>query len=133
MPISFLSSDSWRGNMDNGETIPNPTWEQVEATIRGLDGEKQTLVTLNADENCYIMIGGGQKGKYVVITTHDNVVFYNLTAQPEQKGQVVLVVGGQGGEYPAKMCVGLEEATKAARSFFENGSLDTSLLWEVDN
>ncbi|HLO89450.1 MAG TPA: Imm1 family immunity protein [Nostocaceae cyanobacterium] len=41
-----------------------------------------------------------------------------------------LIVGGQGVNYPAKVCVDLQLCLKAAKTFTELGKLDSSLTWK---
>ncbi|NEO28268.1 MAG: hypothetical protein F6K03_15645 [Kamptonema sp. SIO4C4] len=130
MFVFDLSVDQWVRNKDEGVFIENPTWQQIEGTICQLNGETQTLVTLGADEASYMSIGGGQANQYIVNVTFDGMTFYNLVdpAQPEQIKS--LVIGGQLGNYPAKLCTDLPTALKAARTFAESGELEDSVRWE---
>ncbi|MBE9126662.1 MULTISPECIES: Imm1 family immunity protein [unclassified Coleofasciculus] len=132
MFVSDLSVEKWVGNKNEGDLIENPGWSQLEAAIRELDGKSKTLVTLGADDETYMTIGGGNAEKYVISVTFDNLDFYNLVdlSQPEETEK--LVVGGQEGIYPAKMCVDLLRCLLAARTFSESGELDPLLSWEED-
>ncbi|TAF12171.1 MAG: hypothetical protein EAZ77_00265 [Nostocales cyanobacterium] len=60
----------------------NPTLRQIKMAIFRLDGIKKTLVSLESDDESYMMIGGGNSGKYVVTATLDNYNFYSLLHQP---------------------------------------------------
>lgn len=68
-------------------------------------------------------IGGGEAGKYLVNVTFDNISFYNLVdlSKPDRKEN--LIVGGQEGNYPAKICVNLQTPLLAAKTFAESGKL----------
>ncbi|NJS12362.1 MAG: hypothetical protein HC789_19280, partial [Microcoleus sp. CSU_2_2] len=43
-----------------------------------------------------------------------------------------LVIGGQEGDYSAKMCVNLETALLAAKTFAASGKLENYLCWEEE-
>jgi len=132
MFVSNLSIKKWVGNKNEGNLIENPDWSQIEAAIRQLNGKNQTLVTLAADDETYMTIGGGYAGKYVVSVTFDNLDFYNLVDLSKPEATEKLVIGGQEGFYPAKMSVDWLRCLLAARTFSESGKLDSLLSWEED-
>jgi hypothetical protein len=132
MFVVDLSVEKWIGNRNEGEFIENPDWNQIEAAIRKLDGKSQTLVTLGVDDETYMTVGGGGAGKYVVSVTFDNISFHNLVDLSKPDETEKLVIGGQEGIYPAKMCVDLLPCLLAARTFAESGKLDTLLSWQED-
>ncbi|HLP89232.1 MAG TPA: Imm1 family immunity protein [Nostocaceae cyanobacterium] len=181
MFVSKLYTDKWTGNRNEENFIENPTWEQIESAISELDGTTKTLVSLEADDGSYMMIGGGNSGKYVVTATLDNENFYILlrgsdlpklnllkpkinkskqkpnlqlflkalleadkTNSPEHKVSTAshksstsdvekLIVGGQGVNYPKKVCVDLYYCLLAAKTFTESGQLEPLLTWENEN
>ena len=55
-------------------------YRQIEKGIRELKGTSKTFVTLGADDGCYMSIGGGKSGKYIVNITLEKVSFHNLVA-----------------------------------------------------
>jgi hypothetical protein len=112
--------------------IENQDWSQIEAAIRELDAKSKTLVTLGVDDETYMTIGGGGAGKYVVSATFDNMSFHNLVDLSKPDETQKLIVGGQEGIYPAKVCVDLLPCLVAARTFAESGKLDTLLDWQED-
>ncbi|KAB8316345.1 hypothetical protein SD81_024375 [Tolypothrix campylonemoides VB511288] len=132
MFVSDLSVEKWNGNRNEGDLIENPNWSQIETAMRQLDGKSKTLVTLGADDETYMSIGGGNLGKYVVTATFDNLNFHILVDLSKPDETEKLVVGGQEGIYPAKMCVDLLRCLLAARTFTESGELDPLLSWEED-
>ncbi|MBD0346759.1 MAG: hypothetical protein ICV63_18420 [Coleofasciculus sp. Co-bin14] len=132
MFVSDLSVEKWVGNRNEGDLIQNPDWSQIEAAIRELDGKSKTLVTLGADDETYMAIGGGELGKYVVSVTFDNISFHNLVDLSKPDETEKLAVGGQEGIYPSKICVDLLPCLVAARTFAESGKLDTLLAWQED-
>lgn len=132
MFVSDMTVENWIRNQDEGELIDNPNWHQIETAIRELDGKSKTLVTLGADDETYMSIGGGQSGNYIVTVTFDNIKFYALVDLAKSDEIQPLVVGGQESEYPAKMCVDLLRCLLAARTFTESGKLDPLLTWQED-
>ena len=102
-------------------------YRQIEKGIRELDGKSKILVTLGADDERYMSIGGGGSGKYIVNITFDKVSFHNLVAPSKPDAIEKLVVGEQEGNYSARMCVNLETALLAAQTFTVSGQLQISL------
>ncbi|HEY9801741.1 MAG TPA: Imm1 family immunity protein [Leptolyngbyaceae cyanobacterium] len=78
MFVSKLYTDKWTGNKNEDMVIENPNWQQIKTAICELDGNSKTLVSLEADEQSYMMIGGGNDGQYIVTATLDNETFYSL-------------------------------------------------------
>ena len=132
MFVLELSVEKWVGNRDDGDFIENPTWQQIESAIGELNGTTQTLVTLGADEEVYMSIGGGARGKYIANITFDNLTFHNLVNRSQVEEVQQLVVGGQLVNYQAKICVDLQTALLAAKTFALAGELEESVSWEVD-
>lgn len=132
MFVLDLSVEKWAGNKNENDFIENPNWNQIEVAICELDGKSKTLVTLGANDETYITIGGGELGKYVVSVTFDNISFLNLVDLSKTDTTEKLIVGGQEGIYPAKMCVDLLPCLLAARTFAESGKLDSLLSWQED-
>ncbi|BAZ10071.1 hypothetical protein NIES4071_18850 [Calothrix sp. NIES-4071] len=129
--VSNLSKEKWLGNKNQDNLINEPNWDQIEAAIRELDGANHTLVTLGADEETYMSIGGGA-GKYVVTVTFDNLDFYMLVDSSKPNDIEKLVIGGQAVNYPANQCIDLLRCLLAARTFALEGKLDQLLTWIED-
>jgi hypothetical protein len=112
--------------------LQDPTWSQIETAISRLDGATCTLVCLGIGPPPvpHMAIGGGEGNNYIVYATVDNEVFYTLVNPEAPQGKRMLKVGGQVGDYALKMCVGLAEALRAARTYAETGQTDASLTWE---
>ncbi|MHC5595710.1 MAG: hypothetical protein ACYTXC_07045 [Nostoc sp.] len=127
-----LSAEKWVSNSNQGELIKDPNWIQIEAAIRELDGKSKTLVTLKADDETYMNIGGGNLAKYVVTATFNNKRFDVLVDLSKSDEIETLVVGGEEKNYPVKMCGDLLHCLVAARTFTESGKLDALLSWEED-
>ncbi|MBN4049981.1 hypothetical protein JYT84_00975 [bacterium AH-315-M10] len=131
--VKELVVDRWDGIYCENSKTPNPGLEDVVAAVRALDACTATMVALYGDEEAHLAIGGGG-GRYVVYVTDDNEVFLNLINEAsEDEGVVLLFVGGQEGEYPSRMVVGLEAAVNAATDYVETGRPAAGLRWEEQN
>jgi hypothetical protein len=132
MFITNLSWDEWEGNCDRGGVVPASSWAQVKERIEALDGRSRTLVTLEAEGEMHMAIGGGD-ACYVVYVTFDNEEFeYLVEGAGEGDEMVSVVVGGQLGDYLGRRCVGLSMVLQAARLFAEEGKVERS-VWERDD
>ncbi len=132
MFVLDLSVEKWVGNKNEGYVEDNPNWRQIETAIRELDGKSKTLVTLGAEDDTYMSIGGGESGKYVVTVTFDNINFQNLIDSTKPDKLEKLVVGGQEGTYQNQMCVDLNTVLLVAKTFAELGELEQSVFWQED-
>jgi Immunity protein Imm1 len=132
MFISKFSVEDWVGNQNKGLLEASQDWKEIETAIKDLDGRRKTLVTLETDGETHMAVGG-KTGKYVVYVTFDNESFYNLVDLSKSDAlDQPLVVGGQEGIYPAKLCVDLNTALKAAKTFALLGTLEKSVIWEQE-
>jgi hypothetical protein len=132
MFISKFSTENWQGKVNEIRVEAFHTWAQIETAIRELDGQNKTLVTLEADNESHMVIGGGVS-KYIVYLTFDNDIFDYLFDPSQPDREEILVVGGQAGIYHARLCVPIEMALKAAQAFAEFGIMEKSLLWKRDS
>jgi hypothetical protein len=107
-------------------------YRQIAQGICELNGTSKTLVTLGADDECYMSLGGGESGKYIVNITFDKVSFHNLVVPSKLDAREKLVVGEQKGNYSARMCVNLETALLADPTFTVSAQLQISLSWEEE-
>jgi hypothetical protein len=132
MFITKFSTENWQGNQNNITLNPGNTWLEIAQAIQELDGKSKTLVTLETDNETHLTIGGGA-GKYVVYLTFDNETFYYLSDPTHKDQEVSLIVGGQEGFYPAKLCINnLDIVLQAAETFAKYGTIEKSLTWETD-
>lgn len=131
MFVSKFSIEDWQGNQNKGYVQPVKEWQEIEKEIAQLDGHYKTLVTLEADGETHMAIGGG-KNKYVVYLTFDNQHFYYIVEPSKSEIEENLTVGGQEGAYPAKLCIDINTTLKAAKTFAETGAMEKSVIWESD-
>lgn len=131
MFVSKFSVENWQGNRNQGCVQLVKEWAEIEKAIAQLDGYYKTLVTLEAEGETHMAIGGG-KNKYVVYLTFDNEQFYYIVEPSKSEVEENLTVGGQEGSYPAKLCIDINTALKAAKTFAEIGAMEKSVIWESD-
>ena len=132
MFISKFSVEDWEGNQNKGLLEPVGGWPEIETAIKELDGQRKTLVTLEADGETHMAIGGGTDN-YVVYLTFDNETFHYLVNPSNLDTDKSLTVGGQEGVYPAKLCIGIDAVLKAAKTFAELGTMEKSVTWKQDS
>jgi immunity protein Imm1 of predicted polymorphic toxin system len=86
---------------------------------------------LAADEDHWLGIaGGGEIGVYLVSATVVDTFYLAVTPSAPAE-DVWLVAGGQGSDRPLCECVRLDAALRAARTYALDGSLDSSLTWDL--
>jgi hypothetical protein len=131
MHASRVSLHSWKGAHRHDEVVDQPDVATVESTIRRLDGDRTTEVCIEADDQSYLILGGGA-GRYVGFISRNENEMHNLitpTGSPEPS--IELCAGGQTGFFAERQLVDLATALRAARTFAERGELDQSVTWEV--
>ncbi len=106
-----------------GDEILSSDWLDIETAIRRLDGDSCSLVVLGIGEPPvpHMAIGGGH-GRYIVYATSDNITFYKAVDPNAAGGKCDLVAGGQRGSHDLRLCIGLDEALRAAKAYAETGS-----------
>lgn len=129
MFVRYLSTDIWDELADEEDDIPAPSWQQIEAAIRALDGKRRTIVTLGGDGELHLVVGGGSSNRYVVYMTSDNMHFLNLTCRDRAVETLTLFVGGQDSLFPDNTVVDFTLALRAAKAFAETGQADPSCKW----
>ena len=95
MYAKVLSADFWRGAIDDGRDVTDPSLEDIAKAIKRLDGHRHTMAILKGDGEAYLAVGGGADGQYVVFATFDNKRFFTLMSPRQSDSKVLLCVGGQ--------------------------------------
>ncbi len=128
-----MVTDWWDGARNTESVITAPTWEMVSEAIKGLDGNVRTLVTIVLEPLSHMTIGGGgDNGLYIVQATEDGERFHLATREDvTSPSNVTIKAGGQNGDFPARRCVDLDTALRAAETFVETGQLETAIKWEA--
>jgi len=108
------------------------TIQDVEAAVRGLDGDQRTLILVELGSGQTLTIGGGPDRFVAEVTESDTERW--ATIDPTQGNEPVdLVVGGQLVDYPARVCVSREIVLDAVRAFVQaNGQRSPNVTWSVE-
>jgi hypothetical protein len=112
----------------NHPSVQQPAWEQIQEAVLQMDGHGRCWVSIVADEETYLMLGGGADGRYVceVVVPQGDFVLCDPT-QPE--GDPVPINNGQLSLYEPRHVVDLGKALQATRHFAATRELDPSLTW----
>jgi hypothetical protein len=103
---------------------------QVKKAIEKLNGEDKTVVVLRNDEKNFMLIGGGQSGKYIVLAQLKGKMYAATNKYAVPKGPVELTVSGKKEAYPSKRCLNLEMVLEAAKHYADRGALAQVFDWE---
>jgi len=95
MFVVEMFADSSEGIERSGNILLNPSWEDIDAAIRKLNGEKYPIVKLQGKGEAHMAIGGGENGRYIVYATFNNEEFFNLVSDDKTIGSVLLFISGQ--------------------------------------
>jgi hypothetical protein len=108
------------------EYIHDPTWEQIEQSIRGLNQHTHPLIRLWTgvpEESCGLEIIGGN-GKYALREVDDGWVYHNPGAG---NLEVEVQTSGEGYRCPASsVCTDLTQVLQIARRFCETQTFEES-------
>jgi hypothetical protein len=112
----------------NQPSVDQPSWEQIEAAVRQMDGHGRCEVIIMADEQAYLMLGGGADGLYVceVVVRRGDFILCDPT-KPD--GDPVLINDGQPSLYEPRHVVSLGRALEATGHFATTRELDPTLAW----
>jgi hypothetical protein len=109
--------------------IDAPSWGDIEAAIRALDGKTKNQVFLIVEEETHLMgIGGGEGGIYTCDAQLPDGR-YMLTDPSKSDSETVSVSDGQAVDYVKSHTAELDMVLDAARWFFEHGTTSPSQSW----
>jgi hypothetical protein len=106
----------------------DPTWEQIEACIRRLDGERFTEVSLNDGDMSGIMITGGFDGRLMCERLHPDRNWLLIDPDKSDRVQVEILVNGPK-DFPEQYIVDPDTVIRATKTFFETGERDERFTW----
>jgi hypothetical protein len=112
---------------DEGQTVANPRWTDIEAAIRALDGGAVFL----KGPGLASMTIGGQQGRYFVQLTLDGAFFHTLLGPSKHKTRVPIVLGHQEVLMEENRISVLKDVLAAAKTFAYEGVVDKSLRWKL--
>ena len=120
---------SWDG--PGGGELADPPVAEVRRRIEDLNGHDRTLVTLDRGGD-YLAVGGSaEQGLVVHIEVGQGTELWQALSPGTPSAETVVVVaGGQPGDYPARMVTTLEVALSAATAYAESGQRSGDVRWE---
>jgi hypothetical protein len=120
---------TWDGP-DGGE-LADPRAVEVRRRIEDPNGHDRTLVTLDR-EGEYLAVGGSaDEGLVVDVEVGQGAELWQALSPSTSSAETVIVVaGGQPGDYPARIVTTLEVALSAAIAYAESGERSSDVRWE---
>lgn len=113
----------------DGEHERTAGWDDIGELIGSLDGRERTHVSLG-DPETHLVCGGCATDGLVLYVGLRGEIHHLVSGTASGEQTVELVAAGQPGEYPSRFVVDLETALRAARTFVDHASLESSLEWE---
>ncbi len=135
MRVTMLRLVEYRSQFEHEVTnVPEPSWEQIETSIRRLDGHRFPYIYLILAEGPPVEqemnVMGGQ-GLYRVAVTLNGYFHRRLYFLGQRPERVQIWTSDQGGwEYRRHLTPDLALVLRAARYFCEHGDFDPELGWE---
>ena len=114
--------------------FPAPTWAEVEAVLRRLDGYRHDDAILEyasgTADAAWFILGGGEEGRVVVSVQSAGADYpRHLVDATQGDALVTQSVGGQETPLAGKFYVPLEMALQAAHYFYLHCVADPTLQW----
>jgi len=132
MQITVYETDGWTNRT---EQVQNPTWEQIDHSIRRLDKFRYPFVLLyrdtqveESDQPDFCVMGGGRDS---VVSGMDRRICFR-GQDPEIESIEVWTSDQGSSELPDFVCHEIEIVLKATRYFFERGKLYPDVSWYPD-
>ena len=118
--------------------VESPSWSEIEAAIRRLDGEHFTSVGLECGgpaDPCLMALSGGRDSRVVCSIARpeapDGPDEHFLVEIDRGDGTFIQPVAGAATALPARFSVARARVLQAARHFFaHDGAADPTLDWE---
>ncbi|MCX6803897.1 MAG: hypothetical protein NTY48_04995 [Candidatus Diapherotrites archaeon] len=104
---------------------------QVKEAIDRINGTNKTAVVLKKDDSNFMIIGGGQNGKYIVNAYIKGKMYSMANKFNVPKDSIELIVGGKAGIHQSKYCLNLEMVLESAKHFALRGALAQTFNWET--
>ena len=131
MVVKKVFEDDWEGTRSNDSEWACVGINEVLQAINRLNGRNKTLVELIVDDAKYLTIGGGNEGRYVCYITIGQRMHNLLNPNAVPEGRVMIVAGGQQGDYEGRLCCNLEAVRKAVEYFAFHAKLNPDQNWET--
>ena len=123
---------------DQNRAIPSsiaiPSWQEVRDVILSLNAGRRSDMSIESADGSLMTIGGGA-GRFIVGTQNgpDSQAVVAATLMDSARGgdEEEVIIGGGATFMPALYIVDEDKVLRAAERFYQDGSLDPSLEWEL--
>ena len=123
----IMTTDYWESVINDERVDPCPSWESIDSAITRLNEKVYTLVVLDDQEGSSLFIGGGAAGIVVAWSKEDQ---HLIARRGNQSEKVLIVVGGQAGEYRKRNSISLDEARDIARAYYNGVDVRGLGAWD---
>jgi hypothetical protein len=120
------------GPAGNPRTKANPSWDDIEAEVWSLDGDRNDSIALDGAGTSYMGICGGGDDHYVVAGFLEGFGSFICASGQKDGSPIDVAVTGDFNTYPSKHVVDLDKAIAAAKVFCEQGVLSDRLRWDKE-
>ena len=136
MMVKYLDITTYApdGSRYRTETVHDPSWPQIEASLRALDHHDRPFIFLGLEDNYHetdcLSVLGGPHGYAFTGTIGDGPWLQYV--DPTQGDDEVAVWTSDQGFYPKarNVCFDLELVVRIAKHFSESGELAPFVRWE---
>lgn len=122
-----MTTDYWESVINDERVDRCPGWEAVDCAITRLDEKVYTLVVLDDHKGSSLFVGGGPTGIVVAWSKGDQ---HLLACRGDQSEKVLIVVGGQAGEYKKRNAISLDEAKDIAKAYYNGNDVSNLGAWD---
>jgi len=115
---------------DNKKEYLNPTWDQIEASLRKLDGLNFSYIQLSPSKNNeeFLVLGGGKDGKYLCFYYYMNESYcvFNPLETCNEKVEINI---GKVSERNKNELINIDMVLSISKIYSQNGKRDDSVNW----
>jgi hypothetical protein len=122
-----MTTDFWESIINDERVDPCPSWENIDGAITRLDAKVYTLVALDDHKGSSLFIGGGPAGIVVAWSKGDQ---HLIARRGDRSEKVMIVVGGQAGEYKQRNIIAVDEAKDIAKAFSNGFDVRNLGTWD---
>jgi hypothetical protein len=122
-----MTTDFWESIINDERVDHCPSWENIDSAITRLYERVYTLVALNDHKGSSLFIGGGPAGLVVAWSKGDQ---HLIARQGDQSEKVMIVAGGQAGEYKIRNIISLDQAKDIAKAYFDGFDVRNLGAWD---
>ena len=112
--------------------VVHPTWLDIQVALLGIQGKEWDEVQLRLVGKGYLLAGGGESGRYLVIYKTEDHKQPSLTlTDPSLTGPDVILTTQTPAPYPARYAVSFPLMISVFEHFYREGDLPKDVHWEI--